>query len=119
MLIYGDDSSDEKKERVCAIGVVFGDEHQWKSVECAWQSRLPKGVPFHANDCESDRGDFKAFSHKENKALYRDLVGMLCESHLHGVTIAIDLIAQSKVFPDTPEDFSYYKAFNEILDGIA
>src|SRR5436305_14140460 len=83
MLVYGDDSEDEKRERVCAIGVVFGEERSWASIESYWKERLA-GIPFHANDCESDWGDFACFSHHDNKALYRDLATSLSQSYLHG-----------------------------------
>ena len=71
--VYGDDSADEKKKRVSSVGVVLGTKEAWEDFEPKWIVRN-NGVPFHAKDCESDRRDYKSFSHKENKALYRDLV---------------------------------------------
>lgn len=114
--VYGDDSADEKKERVRSIGVVFGAENMWQWIEPRWIERNA-GIPFHARDCESDWGDYRDRLHAENKALYRDLVGMIVESGLGGMGVAIDLKAQKEAFPGGL-DFAYYKAFAEILIAI-
>src|SRR5438270_13990929 len=109
MLVYGDDGSDEKGERVTAVSVVAGYEDWWEKLEEKWLARCG-GIPFHAKDCESDWGDFAPQSpeladakHKENKSLYRDLATMLAESKVGGIAIAIDLTAQQKVFPGSME----------------
>ncbi len=118
---YGDDSADEKQERVRAIGVVFGTENMWQSVESKW-IELNRGIPFHARDCESDWGDYRDKAHPnekhaENKKLYKDLVGLIVDSGLGGMGVAIDLKAQKEAFPGGL-DFAYYKAFAEILIAI-
>ena len=113
-LVYGDDSADQKKERVCAVGVVAGTEVMWEALEPKWIA-CNDGIPFHARDCESDRGDYAHFAHERNKALYREVTTMLAESGLGGLGIAIDLAAQRKIFPGSL-DLSYYKAFMEVLD---
>lgn len=83
ILVYGDDSAGEKKERVCAVGVVIGTEDRWKDLEEKWLERTG-GIPFHANECESDRGDYANRPHEANKTLYRDLTTLLVESELGG-----------------------------------
>lgn len=115
-LVYGDDSADERKERVCAIGIVVGHEDRWKATHDKWELRN-HGVPFHAKDCESDYGDFAQFSHEDNKARYRDMTTILAESGLEGLGVAIDLVAQEKVFPGSAE-LAYFKAFTEILERV-
>lgn len=117
IFVYGDDSSDEKKERVSAIGIIIGSKESWDLFEPKWVARN-KGIPFHARDCESDQGDFKKFDHKENKTLYRDLVTMLAESDLGGLGTAIDIAAQQKIIPNSL-DFTYYRAFVEMLTKIS
>ncbi len=112
--LYGDDSADEKRERVCAIGVVAGPEEMWNAIEPKWIERN-NGIPFHAKDCESDQGDYANLTHRENKVLYRDLTTMLVDSGLGGLGISIDLAAQRKIFPNAL-DLAYYKAFMEILE---
>jgi hypothetical protein len=111
--LYGDDSSDEKRERCVSVAVVVGDEGEWRLIEEKWKARL-NGIPFHANDVESDQGDFSNTTHEENKALYKDLVTYLVESDLAGWGFAIDLVARRNNFPDCA-DVSYYNAFSNIL----
>ena len=70
--VYGDESADETKQRVFAVAGVVGLEESWEAVEGSWVART-NGIPFHANDCDSDFGDYRNTPHLENKALYRDL----------------------------------------------
>ncbi|MGD0631215.1 MAG: hypothetical protein ABR987_17945 [Terracidiphilus sp.] len=121
IFVYGDESMDEKKERVCAVAAVVGTQEQWEAIEGKWVERSA-GIPFHANNCDSDQGDYEGKEHKDNKALYRDLAVMLAASGLHGFSVAIDLIAQAKVLPGVdPSDLrskTYYIAFSEVLQGL-
>jgi hypothetical protein len=114
--VFGDESADETKQRVFAVGGVIGSEQAWLQLEHQWISRTG-GIPFHANDCDSDQGDFREKDHQENKNLYRDLAIMLAESELGGWGFAIDLASQRQVFPDAPE-LSYYKCFLEVLQAM-
>jgi hypothetical protein len=111
--VFGDESSDETKQRVFAVAGVIGTDDDWNKLESKWIERNG-GVPFHASDCESDQGNYKGRPHHENKDLYRDLSIMLAESGLGGWGLAINLIAQRRVFPDAP-DISYYKGFTAVL----
>jgi len=63
---------------------------------------------------DSDEGDYKRFSHAENKQLYKDLTILIAQSHLHGYGLAIDLMAANRVFPKAP-DFAYYRAFLRVM----
>ena len=123
IFVYGDDSSDAKKQRVCAVAIVLGTEEVWQRLESQWIARMG-GIPFHAKDCESDWKDFAPKDgenpdevHRRNKTLYKDMTTMLASSGLGGCTVAIDLMAQRDVFPDSP-DISYYKAFVELLVSV-
>ena len=115
--VYGDDGADAKRERVVAVSAVAGPEEWWQELEARWIPRC-EGIPFHAKDCESDRGDYICRSHDSNKAMYRDLVGILADSGMGGVAIAIDISAQFQIFPDSAE-ISYYRAFVEVLQRTA
>ena len=115
--VFGDETADESKQRVFAVGGVIGSEKIWKSIEDKWVSRT-QGVPFHAVDCDSDRGDYSNTSHQENKALYRDVTTLVAESGLGGYAFLLDLIALRKVFPDAP-NFAYYRCFVEVIDKMA
>jgi hypothetical protein len=113
LFVYGDESMDETKQRVCAVAGIIGREDQWKALEWKWTQRT-NGIPFHANYCDSDHGDYANRPHWENKALYRDLTVLLAESGLAGYGQAIDLIAKNKVFPESA-DITYYTAFQRVV----
>ena len=57
ILAYGDESLDETQDRVCAVAGVVGAVEQWERIEPVWVERT-NGIPFHANDCDSDHGDY-------------------------------------------------------------
>jgi len=115
--VYGDDGSDERKERVTAVAVIAGFEDWWNRVEGDWIVRCG-GIPFHAVDCESDRGDYENIPHEQNKAMYQDLIGIIAASPLGGIGIAIDLQAQKRIFPGSLP-LAYYRAFLETLQRAA
>ena len=115
--VYGDDGADAKKERVVAVAVIAGTEEWWQNVEDQWIVRCG-GIPFHATDCESDQGDYKNIPTEENKAMYRDLTGILASSLLGGIGIAIDLAAQTKIIPGALP-LAYYRAFLECVERAA
>jgi hypothetical protein len=116
ILLYGDDSADEKRERVAAVAAVVGSEEMWEWIDPQWTARNG-GIPFHARDCESDQGDYRTIPHEKNKSLYKDLATMLASSQLSGLGIGIDLVAQREIFP-LAADLSYYKAFAELIDAV-
>lgn len=113
LLVYGDESMDETKQRVCAVAGIIGTEDQWKALEWRWTQRT-NGVPFHANNCDSDQGNYEHRPHWENKALYRDLTILLANSGLLGYGLAIDLMARNVVFPES-DDIAYYTAFQRVI----
>jgi hypothetical protein len=112
---FGDESGDETKRRVFAVGAVFGEQHQWDDLEIKWRARLPEGIDFHAADCDSDKGDFANFSHQHNKDLYKDLTLLLVSSKLLGYGVAIDLISQNKYMGNLLPESPYYKCFGEVV----
>ena len=115
-LCYGDESSDETKQRVFAVSGVVGTEEMWSKLQKDWLLRT-NGIAFHAKDCESDQGDYRSTPHAENQSLYRDLATLVAESGLCGWSFAIDLEAQRRVFPDAP-DLAYYKGFTEVIEAM-
>jgi hypothetical protein len=108
---YGDDGSDEKKDRALSVSIIAGREEWWEQVESDWVVRCG-GIPFHATDCESDAGDYETVPHEQNKAMYRDLTGILAASKVGGIGIAVDLTAQNKILPGGLP-LVYYRAFAE------
>ena len=115
---YGDDGSDEKRERVLAVAVIAGYDSWWEELEAKWMKRC-KSIPFHATDCESDQGDYRHVPHEENKLMYRDLTTLLAESKVGGVGIAIDLRAQIGTFSRGSLELTYYRAFLECMTRTA
>jgi hypothetical protein len=122
LLAYGDESMDETHTRVCSAGAVIGTEEQWASIGSNWVERN-NGVPFHANDCDSDQGDYAAKAgedknkkHKENKALYRDLITLLAQSGLCGFASTMDIAAQKAAFPLMPDHWTYYKVVVDVIE---
>ena len=115
--VYGDDGADAKKDRVIAVAVIAGTEEWWQNVEDQWIVRCG-GIPFHATDCEGNRGDYRDIPNEENKAMYRDLTGILAASMVGGIGIAIDLIAQKKIIPGALP-LAYYRAFLECVECAA
>src|ERR1017187_534422 len=116
--VYGDESADETKERVFAVAGVAGDEQSWEILQGKWDERCG-GIPFHANDCDSNQGDFAVFSDPENKERYKDLTILLSNSPgIGGFGIALDLIGQRKVFPEAPIGLAYYKCFIELIQAM-
>lgn len=113
LFVYGDESMDETQQRVCAVAGLIGTEEQWRALEWEW-AKFTLGCPFHANECDSDQGDYKTRPHWSNKALYKDLTILLANSGLCGHGHAIDLIAKNTVFPEAV-DISYYQAFQRVI----
>jgi Protein of unknown function (DUF3800) len=115
--VFGDESADESKQRIFAVAGIVGTEDLWENLESLWVERT-NGIPFHANNCDSDKGDYRDNPHSENKALYRDLAIMLANSGLCGYGLAVDLAAQREVFPHAP-DIAFYKGFTMVLATLA
>jgi hypothetical protein len=115
--VYGDESADETKERVFVVAGVVGLNEHWETLQPKWDERCG-GIPFHANDCESNQGDFAQFSDAENKARYKDLTVLLSNSGLGGFGVALDLISSREIFPQTPAGMHYYKGFMELLQSM-
>lgn len=107
--IFGDDSADETQQRTFAVAGVLASDEVWEKLEKKWIERTG-GIPFHATDCESDKGDFLKTPHHENKRLYKDLTLILAESGAWGWGAALDLGAYRELFVVNQET-GYYKAF--------
>lgn len=119
IFVYGDESMDEKKERVCAVAAVVGTEAMWMALEERWLART-KGIPFHAKDCDTNpgRGDYANCSHEENTGLYRDLTQLLVDSQVMGFASTYDIAAQREVFPLPFEPPVYYQPFVDVLEHM-
>ena len=106
--IFGDESSDETKQRVFAVSGVFGNKAEWALTEEAWLKRT-SGTVFHAADCE----------YEKNFELYKDLTQILASGYVAGVSIALDLTVFREFFPDALADVGYYQCFTKVIAGHA
>ena len=114
---YGDDGSDQKRERASSVSIIAGREEWWEQIESDWVTRCG-GIPFHATDCESDTNDYEGIPHEQNKAMYRDLTGILAASKLGGIGVAVDLAGQKRILPGGLP-FVYYRSFSECILRVA
>jgi len=77
--VFADDSSDETQQRTVAVAGIIASEEEWNRLDRIWLERTG-GIPFHATDCESDRGAYAGYCHLDNKNLYKDLATILARS---------------------------------------
>ena len=112
--VFGDESADETKARVFAVSGVFGSAKDWDELKNVWVERTG-GKIFHAADCETNQGDFSGASDSENKALYKDLTRLLCNSRLMGKSHAIDMAAWKSYFSGAPDDMPYLTCFRNVV----
>lgn len=103
--LYGDESSDQKKQRVFAVSGVFGSEEEWEPAIRKWLFRN-RGLEFHAVECS-------------DIDLYSDLTDILAESQLGGVSVSIDLRSHKKYLSDTIWGIEYYKCFIDVVSSVA
>lgn len=123
-LVYGDESLDETRSRVCAVGGLVGTENAWKDLEDKWKS-LHGDIPFHAKDCDSDHGDYKpkpgedeGAKHRANKELYKHSTILVANSEIGGFASAYDLAAQREAFPPPYGPPVYYQPFMDVLQAM-
>ena len=82
-------------------------------VRAAW------GKPFHAVDCESDKGDYKDNLHDENQSLYKGLVNILSESKIEGFGQAMDIQGWREFFPGKRKTMPYMHCFEYVVRHFA
>jgi hypothetical protein len=73
--VFADDSSDETQQRTVAVAGVIASDEEWNRLDRIWLERTG-GIPFHATDCESDRGAYGGYCHLDNQNLYKDHVSV-------------------------------------------
>ncbi|SRR6266404_428753 len=111
---FGDESADETQQRTFAVAAIAASDSEWEKLERTWRERTG-GIPFHATDCESDRGIYAGRPHSENKTLYKDLVSILAQSKAWGWGAARDLQSYREIFPSVNQDMCYLRAFLEVV----
>lgn len=115
---YGDESADETKQRVFAIGGLFGYKSDWDLFRGKWTNRTG-GKVFHAAECDSNQGDYEHTSNDENKKLYADLSNIIAESNLIGRAIAINLVEYKETLGPMLDKEPYYLCFVDVVIHLA
>lgn len=113
---YGDESADAANSVFSVAGVV-GTDDEWAEAMRFWFRRT-RGLPFHANKCESQFAKTDREKHEENLKLYRDLALILAESHLVGISVSLDIKSRDEFLPGIPKDFGYYKCLTDVLVNL-
>jgi hypothetical protein len=115
--VFADDSSDETQQRTVAVAGVIASDEEWNRLDRTWLERTG-GIPFHATDCESDRGAYAGYCHLDNQNLYKDLATILARSDSWGWGAALDLASYREFFV-VDQETCYYKAFLAVIDFFA
>ncbi len=106
--VYGDESADERCERVFAVSGILGNDAEWDATEYAWL-QVTRGEVFHAAEWE----------HAGRFDEYRALVHTLVHGHVAGFCVSLDLIAFNELFPNRPADGAYYKCLHDLINVMA
>lgn len=101
---FGDESSDQRCDRVFAIGSLFGDSDSWRDVATNW-NKITNGEEFHASQWDVP----------ERQQQYAELVGVLEQSRLLGWGTSISVEGLKATFPQAVEQFPYYYCFGRVI----
>jgi hypothetical protein len=117
--LFGDESFDEKKQRVAAVAGLVGTESEWAALESAWVERT-NGKEFHATTCETEFAhDPDRDKHKENQRLYADLTQIIVNSGMRGYGSAFDLISYRENFPNDDVENGFIHGCADVLRYFA
>lgn len=119
---YFDDCSDDKRRRYVAIGGLIAGESHWNGcgfhVDWAVATQRLK-EPFHATECETQKGQFKDWTKEECDQLMARLVSILVDKRLHGFASVVPVDLYRRLFPDAGEYDPYYLAVTHSIVGLA
>ena len=119
LTVFGDESHDEKTERVFTVTGVIGRQSEWDALEIAWKDRT-NGRTFHASDCDTNQGEYRCTPNAENKQLYKDLTQLIVRSGLFGYSHTLDVQAVNEAFSATLlDDSAYYWLFYKVVADCA
>ncbi|MHB8771131.1 MAG: hypothetical protein ACYC7J_09050 [Syntrophales bacterium] len=118
LTVFGDDSADEKEQRVFAVAGVLGSRGEWDALEPKWNERTG-GIPFHAADCEAGRAEYKKIHHEDRLRLYADLIKMVTKSNLLSYIVCMDLNAFYRFLPDAIDHAPYLICFRAVVVRFA
>jgi hypothetical protein len=109
-----DESSDETKKKVFAVGALIGSDVQWAWLEEQWNRVLVRaGIAyFRTADCTGVDGQFLKFRKDATKQtqeeqasaleIRNELIDIIIDSRLSGIGVAVDMPAFHRI-ADTPQ----------------
>lgn len=118
LIVYGDDSTDEKGERIFAVAGVMGTQEEWDILKPKWVEHTG-GKIFHATDCESGYGDYNGIPKDKRLKEYKDLTQLLVNTKMMGFGFAVDIKAYRTYISDGFEDGPYFYCFVGVVMAFA
>jgi hypothetical protein len=116
--VFGDESYDDRGQRVFAVAAIVGTDGQWDEFVSAWK-KITGGQEFHAAEWESEFAkDPDRSKHQKRLESYRKLTELLAWSGMHGWGVGVDLVGYRKAFPHITTDWAYHKCFLETVIRI-
>jgi hypothetical protein len=117
---YFDDSGDPKREQFAAIGGLVSPTGPWNVFDTHWSvATYDLKGPFHATDCESQRGIFKGWSIDQSSALMKKLVGIIRLSGVMTFGAVVPIPEYRAVFPNSGPYDPYFLAFKQAIINMA
>ncbi len=98
---YFDDSSDSKRQRICAAGGFFTVDSRWHKLDIAWRRATRElKEPFRSTDCETGHGQFENWPKPKRDALMADLCELVKSFDLGAFGSAVSVPDYLKLFPE-------------------
>jgi hypothetical protein len=117
---YFDDSGDDKKKRFASVGGLVGYPVQWSLFDKAWDVAtyiLPE--PFHATDCEAQRGCCEGWTVQQTAGLMRILTQIIATTHLGSFGAVVPIVEYRAVFPGSDKYDPYFLALKQTIINMA
>ena len=115
LTVYGDESSDEKRDRVFTVVGIIGTEENWERFAINWNNRTG-GMPYHATDCLAGYGNYREWPENKRIRLHHDLCWILAESDgFIASSHSIDVASFNQVYPGADKDEPFYLCFQHII----
>jgi len=115
LVVYADESTDERQQRVFAVGGVMATEAEWDQFIPKWLA-ITDGIPFHSADCESGHGAYEGWPLKRRRKLYSDLVKLVAGANpLLGIGSVVNLQEFWAVFPRVAPDSPFFLCFQDAV----
>ncbi|MGD0280790.1 MAG: hypothetical protein ABSB95_00340 [Dissulfurispiraceae bacterium] len=116
LTVYGDDSSDEKQQRVFAAAALIGTQEAWDSLEPAWKERTG-GIPYHTTDCLAGHESYKGWSKEKRYSLHNDLTHLIVDFPIVGHAYVMDLPSFAEFFGGVKRTERFLHCFSHMVGG--